>query len=227
MAQTSYAQRAYTTFSGVDIEAHFHNVKIGTLQAISYSITREIAPVYTLGYTDIRSISKGKRGIAGAMIFINFDAHGMLSMLGGSEDFGHWEHRNLPKWVEFNTYQNDSYTSTSVAPPAITTPIFTTSSNVLSDTPSATVGADYEYRAPQYVDQLPPFDVTLSACNDSGSRAKMYILGVQPMNEGSGWSIDDLLSEQQVTYIAHNVVPWLRIRAMETQASSQAGGTSQ
>ena len=49
---------AYTSFSGVDITATFDNVPIGTLQGISYSVTREKSPVYTIGYANPRSFSR-------------------------------------------------------------------------------------------------------------------------------------------------------------------------
>ena len=52
--------RTYTTFSGCDIVCTFGNVVIGELQAISYSISREKAPVYTLGSAEPRSFSRGK-----------------------------------------------------------------------------------------------------------------------------------------------------------------------
>lgn len=50
------------------------------LQAISYSITREKAPIYTMGSADPRSYSRNKRGIAGSIIWINFDRHAMLAL---------------------------------------------------------------------------------------------------------------------------------------------------
>ena len=48
VASSQYT-RTYTTFSGCDLVATFGAVVIGELQAISYSISREKAPVYTLG----------------------------------------------------------------------------------------------------------------------------------------------------------------------------------
>ena len=51
------------------------------LQAVSYSVTREKAPIYTLGSSDVRSFSRNKRGIAGSLIWINFDRHGLLSLV--------------------------------------------------------------------------------------------------------------------------------------------------
>ena len=76
---TSPYSRSYNSFSGVDIRAVFANKIIGELQAISYSITREKAPIYTMGSADPRSFSRGKRGIAGTLVFVVFDRHVLLS----------------------------------------------------------------------------------------------------------------------------------------------------
>lgn len=48
-----------TSFSGADLVVTFANQVIGELQQISWGITREKAPVYTLGSADARSFSRG------------------------------------------------------------------------------------------------------------------------------------------------------------------------
>jgi len=48
---------------------------------VSYSVTREKAPIYTLGSADVRPFSRNKRGIAGTLIWINFDRHGLLNLV--------------------------------------------------------------------------------------------------------------------------------------------------
>lgn len=45
MAQQSSFVRAYNSFSGVDIKAVFGTQVIGSLQGISYSVSREKAPI--------------------------------------------------------------------------------------------------------------------------------------------------------------------------------------
>ena len=47
------------------------------LQAISYAITREKAPIYTMGSADPRAYSRNKRGIAGNLVWINFVVLGL------------------------------------------------------------------------------------------------------------------------------------------------------
>jgi len=41
--------RSYNSFSGVDIKASFAGTPIGELQGVSFTITREKAPLYTMG----------------------------------------------------------------------------------------------------------------------------------------------------------------------------------
>ena len=76
------ALQGFNSFSGVDIKAVFGSTVIGELQAISYSISREKAPLYTMGSADCRSYSRGKRGIAGTLIFLMFDRHAFLGHFG-------------------------------------------------------------------------------------------------------------------------------------------------
>ena len=48
-----------------------------------------------------------------------------------------------------------------------------------------------DLRPVNYVDQMPPFDIVLSAQNEMGHRMGMQIFGVELLNQGSGVSIDD------------------------------------
>jgi hypothetical protein len=47
---------------------------------ISYAITREKAPIYTMGSADPRAYSRNKRGIAGQLVWINFDRNSLLNL---------------------------------------------------------------------------------------------------------------------------------------------------
>ena len=70
-----------TSFSGADLLVSFSNQVIGELQAISWGIEREVAPVFTLGSADARSFSRGKRAIAGNMQFAMFDQDSVVNAL--------------------------------------------------------------------------------------------------------------------------------------------------
>ncbi len=72
--------RSYNSFAGSDIKAIIGQFQFAELQAISYAITREKAPIYTMGSPDPRAYSRNKRGIAGNLIWLNFDRHALLNL---------------------------------------------------------------------------------------------------------------------------------------------------
>ena len=76
----SEISRSYNSFAGADIKAVIGQFQFAELQAISYSVTREKAPIYTMGSCDPRAYSRNKRGIAGSLVWINFDRHALLNL---------------------------------------------------------------------------------------------------------------------------------------------------
>ena len=70
-----------TSFAGDDLVATFANKVIGELQQISWAVQRDKAPVFTCGSPDARSFSRGKRGLAGSMVFAVFDHDALVSAL--------------------------------------------------------------------------------------------------------------------------------------------------
>ena len=77
----SPAIQTLTSFSGADLVATFANKVIGELQQISWAVQRDKAPVFTCGSPDARSFSRGKRGIAGSMVFAVFDHDSLVEAL--------------------------------------------------------------------------------------------------------------------------------------------------
>jgi hypothetical protein len=219
-----YSQ-SYNSFSGVDIKGVFADKVIAELQAISYSITREKAPIYTMGSADPRSFSRGKRGIAGTLVFVVFDRHVMLSALGGyAANEGLRFQSDVddirPEFRSISSGQllDSNLTSTSGVTPADTVD--------QQESPIATVGADQELAKAWYTDQIPPFDVTLAAANEYGALAVMRIFGVELLNEGYGVSIDDIVSEQQHTYIARTIIGWSPVASKNTELIATQGGVN-
>ena len=78
---TSEISRSYNSLSGTDIHAVIGTEEFAEIQAISYSITREKAPIYTMGSANPRAFSRNKRGIAGSLVWINFDRHALLALI--------------------------------------------------------------------------------------------------------------------------------------------------
>jgi hypothetical protein len=60
---------------------------------------------------------------------------------------------------------------------------------------------------PSFSDQILPFDITLAGTNELGAATCMKIFGVEILNEGSGVSIDDAVTEMQATFVARYVEP--------------------
>ena len=56
-----------------------------------------------------------------------------------------------------------------------------------------------------YADMLPPFDVTMTFANEYGQAAFQKIYDVDILNEGSGVSVDSVVMERQMTFIAPHV----------------------
>lgn len=191
---SSQFTRSYNSFSGVDIRAVFGDKPIGTLQGISWSVTREKAPIYTMGEADPRAFARGKRGIAGSMVFIQFDRHALLQEMKSAK---FWADKDSlkPDGLGFKSVEGDR----TPASTAFEQENFGDVSNPRSDQKPSD---------PWFADQIPPFDITLAAANEYGGAAVMRIYGVEILNEGSGASIDDIVLEQQMTFVARALSPW-------------------
>jgi len=212
MAQASAFTRGQNSFSGVDMKAVFAGQVIGTLQGISYSVSREKAPIYTMGSPDPRAYARGKRGIAGSMVFMQFDSDPLLQVLANPED--------PSNALYFQSDTDDlrpDYLPNGGLEPVATTGV----SSVGAASPNAPgvsvqdqesniedVSTDQKAVIPWYPDQIPPFDICLAAANEYGALAIMKILGVEILNGGYGVSIDDIVSEHSYTFIATGIVPW-------------------
>jgi|SRR3990167_2052147 len=219
-AQASSFARGYNSFSGVDIKGVFANIVIAELQAISYSVTREKAPLYTMGSADPRSFSRGKRGIAGTLIFLVFDRHALLST------FGAYATQPLLFLSDIDDVRPEANVTEDVSGVGLVTEsdVAVGEGVELQESQISTVSEDQKPAAPWFSDQIPPFDITLAAANEHGSLAVMRIYGAEILNEGYGVSIDDIVSEQQNTYVARTMVGW---RPVGNKSSELAPGAAQ
>lgn len=184
-------QKTFNSFSGVDITPIFQGKAIGEIQAISYSINREKAPVYTMGKADPRSFARGKRGIAGSLIFIVFDKHSLLERFASAQFSADKDEKGIRNQIG-----------------AASSLIGDFQGEDLFEAGAADNSFNQELASPWYADQIPPFDIVLAAANEYGAQAVMKIFGVELLNENSGVSIDDIVTEQQYTYIARSITPW-------------------
>lgn len=191
-------QRAYTSFSGTDIRVVIGGKTLGNCQAVSYAIQREKAPIYVMGHVDALSFARGKRGIAGTVVALMFDRHMLF-------------HR--PLWDSKAVVDKDEiYPSVNFLNDASTTTDLNAvgqGQDPLNPTfDESDIGNNYQLNQAWYLDQVPPVDLVIIAANESGKAATMRIYGMEFLNEGSGFSVDDMVIEQQTTYICRTILPW-------------------
>jgi len=188
MAVSSY-QKTYTAFGGADITATFGGIVIGELQAITYSVTREKAPVYVLGDPNPKSFARGKRGIAGSLVFTVFDRDALHSMKTKANVFRHG----------LNTTGKEVQTMEEMFE---------------NQTEASIIEGWKKAQKPKYSDEIPPFDITINFLNEYGQAAVMTIYGVEILNEGMGMSVDDITTEKACTFVARDIAD---MEAMESE----------
>lgn len=225
-----------SSFSGADLIVFFGNRPIAELQSISWGIQREKTAIYTLGSPDPRSFSRGKRGIAGQLIFLNFDRDALLEEMkkqlkgkgnmpvmftaagnaAAASRTAFEEALSLTAWNDrVARARGKRYTSASELQDRAKE-ILAGAGNPLGDYSHIRLGNGvnvpwgFDLITPEtilYPDTLPPFDITCTFANEYGQAAYLRILDVEILNEGSGVSVDSMVMERAMTYIARRISP--------------------
>ena len=198
---TAEYTKTYSTFGGCDIVPVFNGKVIGEIQAITYSITREKVPVYTMGSAEPRSFSRGKRGIAGNLVFISFNRDALLTELGDitiskykANDAAFLADKNAAQFIsieQWDAYMSDLASNKDTAGQVGT---IGATNNLVTDEAKC-----------HYADEILPFDITISLANEYGNKAVTVIYGVEILNEGIGFSVDAPTSERAYTFVARSV----------------------
>lgn len=218
MATSLDLSRTYTSYSGVDIRVVINGKPAGSMQALSYAIQREKAPIYVMGSVDPISYSRGKRGIAGTMISLMMDRHFLHSdsfkgekylgdkdevfasvQQGANNPLDNAQGGDGTVGLNYNDGLN-GVGGTSIADAAgqPQRPAYDV----------ASLSNNYRISSVYYVDQILPFDIAIVAANEYGQSAQMRLYGCEILNEGSGFSIDDIVIENQMTYVCRTILPW-------------------
>lgn len=211
--------KSLSSFSGADLIVTFGPRPIAELQSISWAVQREKAPVYTLGSPDPRSFSRGKRGIAGSLIFAVFDRDALMDELKKVWD-------SIAPPAMFTAAGNMFYRESSVFESALQLTSWNDeafqASNVGGNTAFGLTGQEgtsasniavppgfksLRHENILYPDMLPPFDITMTFANEYGQAAFQKIYDVDILNEGSGVSVDTIVMERQLTFIARRISP--------------------
>lgn len=251
MATSLDLARTYTSYSGVDIRVIINGAQVGSMQALSYAIQREKAPIYVMGSVDPISYSRGKRGIAGTMISLMMDTHILMSpsftgeyYLGDSDeifatvtDTAGKRATNTEPYTNLNNEVNSGVRLAQIGQTNFgfegNVGGFVGSDQQINSGAAGTLGANasgpyqrfnksqsydldqmgnnYRVAPVFYVDQILPFDIAIVAANEYGQTAQMRLYGCEILNEGSGFSIDDIVIENQMTYVCRTILPWRSI----------------
>jgi len=212
---------AYTNFAGADIVVMLNDIVFGDLQQVTYAVHREVAPLYALGSANPRGFAKNKRGISGTMVFLVFDKDALFDaaknskLASGRAAWGRTAKANLYTYDQssgmgvpmgYSNYAN-------LYNPAnwnATMNNFVTGGRPQETVTKVTLDqlfAPLTRETIRYADQIPPFTITITMANEYGAAASMSIYGAQIINEGSGISIDDLVTEKAVTFVATDIKP--------------------
>jgi len=149
--------------------------------------------------------SRNKRGIAGSLIWVNFDRHGLLDLVWklGGQFVANIDDIRPQFRSGGNTYLSQSaiYQSTLVrGAPGL--PGAGASINATNGAPMTAVDGMKQLAKPWYSDQILPFDITLAGASELGKATAMKIFGVEILNEGSGVSIVAEVTKRQATFVA-------------------------
>ena len=162
-----------------------------------------------MGSAEPRSFSRGKRGVAGSLVFTIFDRDALVAGLadhvrkeksfhrigGDNENVNEFARLSIDEWDKNMTSianngvgSNDTNTDAGMQKAAETR-----AKNISS------------VAMPKYADEIPPFDITISFANEYGQKASIVLYAVEILNEQSGFSIDNVVSEKACTFVARRV----------------------
>lgn len=214
--------KTFTSFSGADLVVAFGKRVIGELQSISWAVQRKKAPIYTLGNADPRSFSRGVRGIAGSLVFAVFDRDALIeeiqktwtdaefpTMFTAAGNVYTLQKTNFDQALEQSGWvAGNADPLTAVTNEEWNQRATTAFSATAQDAPPGF--AKLKKENIMYADMLPPFDVTLTFANEYGQSAFQKIYDLDILNEGSGVSVDSIVMERQMTFIARRISPLIK-----------------
>ena len=138
------------------------------------------------------------------LVWINFDRHALLNLF----------QRALGTFVadadEIRPQYSNVGNGTAVFQSSVVRDLGPSISQTIDQLDQITItntGSDKELATPWYSDQILPFDITLTGANEYGAMCAAKIFGVELLNEGTGISIDDAVTEASATFVARAVEP--------------------
>lgn len=242
--------KIYRSLSGSEIHAVFGNIKFGDIQMIKYAVSRQKAPIYTMGSADMRAIARGSRSINGALVFSHLSTGGLVQAMS---EAGYKIFLSHDELANYNESYRDGKTLSEGQKSALRAGgtigfqgvvskegLQSLSGNYTSGATAAqTQGTQTQSNFDPFAigesinplanygsvtnawlaDQLPPFDITLIGVPETAgeeiqkksatfSPQSLIIRGVEFVSESSGTSIEDLVIEKQMSWLARSLKDW-------------------
>lgn len=186
-----------TVFSGADVAVIFGDEYIGECMSFTLGINREAGPLYVMGRKSPIAIPKGKRGIGGSFVLAQLGYDALLeyvdSVVKDTNKQNIWVRKD-----EVVLQMNGSTSDRSKTPEISNAGLSSTAAG------SANVAKTdlWQSTKPFYVDQIPPFNITVVGVNEQGDKMGFRVYGVTILNNGLGISVDELNMEQKYTFVA-------------------------
>ncbi len=242
--------KIYRSLSGSEIHAVFGNIKFGDIQMIKYAVSRQKAPIYTMGSADMRAIARGPRSINGALVFSHLSTGGLVQAMSNA---GHKIFLSHDELANYNESYREGKTLSEEQKSALRSGGTIGFQGVVSKEGLQSLSGNYTSAATTaqtqgtqtqsnfdpfaigesinplknygdvtnawLADQLPPFDITLigvpetageeiSKKSSTFSPQSLIIRGVEFVSESSGTSIEDLVIEKQMSWLARSLKDW-------------------
>lgn len=188
---------AATVFSGADVAVIFGDEYIGECMSFTLGINREAGPLHVLGRKSPIAIAKGKRGIGGSFVLAQLGYDALLEYIDSIQKDQNRQSIYVRK-DEVVLQMSGSTTDRSRTPEISSGGQATTAAGAVNIAQSDL----WQEAKPFYVDQIPPFNITVVGVNEQGEKMGMRVYGVTILNNGIGISIDELNMEQKYTFVA-------------------------
>ncbi len=230
------AQEIFQSLSGSEIHAVFGNLKFADIQMIKYASSRQKAPVYTMGSADLRAIARGPRSINGALIFSHLSKQNLVEKMGeagykvflSNDETANYNSAQKKQGAAGTPGDANTLKRQALRASGTIANYGAVSKNGLS-TDSGTfdpfaVGEDIynlsnfgQVQSAFLADQLPPFDITLVGIPETAAQGlldktykpqSLVLRGVEFVSEASGTSIEDLVIEKQMSFLARSLQDW-------------------
>lgn len=195
-------QQSFNSFSGVDMNIIMGGHIIGEAMGVSWTTNREKVPIYTMGSANPRSFSRGKRGIAGTIVAVMMDRSALLDVLSNKTD-GRFDY-------VANEYEvRQAYKrSTKLNQNADIASLSGSVGSQHGPSKANELRASKVMAKAQYLDQLMPVGLTLTGCNEYGSKCSMSIIGMEFLSNGCAISVDNIMTDESASFVCTDIIPW-------------------